>query len=161
MTIQITQNQLKSSVEGILEELIRFREDLHRFPELSWQEFQTTEKIIEMLTKHDIHNFSRPLDTGLVVDMEFDKNAPYLLLRADIDALPIQDEKAVPYRSRNTGVCHACAHDAHTATMIGVACLVKKLDLNLPYNLRFVFQPAEETIPSGGPKMIEHGVRKN
>lgn len=151
----------QSAVEDIFETIIRFREDLHRHPELSWQEFRTTEKIVEILKTHGIVNLSTPLETGVVVDMVFDSAAPFILLRADIDALPLQDEKNVPYRSRNKGVCHACAHDAHTAVMVGVALALRKLQTPLPYNVRFAFQPAEEPIPSGAPKMIETGILKN
>jgi len=83
---------------------------------------------------------------------------PTVALRADIDALPVPDEKDVPYRSQNEGICHACGHDVHTAVMCGVAALLNRLETPLPVNVRFLFQPAEEPIPSGAPRFIEAGV---
>ncbi len=153
--------QMKQAVNEIFDELIEFRQDLHSHPELSWQEFRTTEKIAEKLAAHGIDSFQRPLETGGYVDIVFDENAPFVLIRADIDALPLQDKKEVSYRSRNEGVCHACAHDAHTTTVLGVALAAHRLDRKMPYNFRFVFQPAEEPIPSGAPKMIATGVLKD
>ncbi len=141
--------------------LVEFREELHRNPELSWQEFQTTTRIKSFLSQHGIDQFASPLETGGIVDFKFKENAPFILLRADIDALPLQDEKNTPYCSQNPGVCHACAHDAHTAVMAGVAIALNKVKPPLPCNLRFVFQPAEEPIPSGAPEMIKKGVLNN
>ena len=153
----ITQAAIQQEVKRLLPELIEFREDLHRHPELSWQEFRTTEKIGEKLAAHGLSNFKRIIDTGGTLDLEFKKGAPYILLRGDIDALPLQDEKQVPYRSQNEGICHACAHDVHTTTALGTALAIKALKPDLDHNLRFVFQPAEEPIPSGAPQMIAHG----
>ena len=152
---------LQSGVDGVFERIIEFRKDLHRHPELSWQEFRTTQKIKEMLQEFGVAKISAPLETGLIADFVFDPAAPFILLRADIDALPLRDEKKAPYRSQNPGVCHACAHDAHTAVMLGTALVLQKQKISLPFNLRFVFQPAEEPIPSGAPKMIEAGALEN
>jgi len=135
-----------------------FREDLHRYPELSWKEFNTTEKIHDALSKAGYSDLKRPLETGLIVDYVVDPEKPYVLMRADIDALPIQDLKKVDYASQNVGVCHACAHDVHTTVMLGVALAVQQLQPQLKTNLRFVFQPAEEPIPSGAPEMVKAGV---
>ena len=153
--------RMQQIVNDLHEELVEFRQDLHRHPELSWEEFRTTAKIREMLASRGIDNFATPLPSGGVVDMVFREGAPFIMFRADIDALPIQDKKEVPYRSQQPGICHACAHDAHTATALGVALAARTLDLPARYNFRFVFQPAEEPIPSGAPKMIEAGVLKD
>ncbi|NOX36725.1 MAG: amidohydrolase [Calditrichaeota bacterium] len=147
-----------SVIKKLLPDLKRFREDLHQHPELSWQEFRTTEKIIEFLKKFGIEEFHRPIETGGWVDFVFQEDAPFIMLRADIDALPLQDSKTVPYRSKNPGVCHACGHDVHTTIMVGVAAAIHQLQLILPHNIRVVFQPAEEPIPAGAPKFMEHGV---
>lgn len=135
-----------------------FREDLHRNPELSWKEFRTTDKIYEALSSAGYSLLSRPLETGVVADYIVDSDKPFILMRADIDALPIQDQKDVSYASQITGVCHACAHDVHTTVMLGVALAVQRLQPKLNANLRFVFQPAEEPIPSGAPEMVKTGV---
>jgi amidohydrolase len=152
---------LQENIAAVFDQIVEFREDLHRHPELSWQEFRTTEKIKELLQNNGILNLSTPLETGLVADVIFNPGAPFVLLRADIDALPLLDEKDTPYRSQNTGLCHACGHDAHTATMAGVTLALNRLNTSLSFNVRFVFQPAEEPIPSGAPKMIEAGVLEN
>ncbi len=152
---------MKETIETIFSNIVDFRETLHRDPELSWQEFRTTQKIEDFLRTHDITAIRKPLDTGLIVDFVYDETAPFVMLRADIDALPIQDKKDVPYRSQNNGVCHACGHDAHTATMIGVALGLQKLQPPLPHNVRIVFQPAEEPTPSGSPQMIKAGALEN
>lgn len=159
MTLKrISVPELQAGIEAVLERVVGFREDLHRHPELSWQEYRTTLKIKELLAEYGIKDFSMPLPTGVIAEMVFTPGAPFVLLRADIDALPLQDEKETPYRSQNAGVCHACGHDAHTAVMAGVALALKTSGAILPFNLRFVFQPAEEPIPSGAPRMIEAGV---
>lgn len=149
---------LQKNIAAIFDEIIKFREDLHCHPELSWQEFRTTEKIKKILQDNGLQNLSSPLETGLVADLVFNPGAPFFLLRADIDALPLSDEKDAPYRSQNPGVCHACGHDAHTAVMAGVALTLNRLNASLPFNTRFVFQPAEEPIPSGAPQMIKAGI---
>jgi amidohydrolase len=142
-------------------DLIQFRRNLHREPETAWQEFKTTRKIKEFLEKKGLNRLTYPLETGLVAEIVYNENNPYLGLRADIDALPVIDEKEVEYRSIHPGICHACGHDVHTTVVCGVAAVLSYLKLKLPYNLRFIFQPAEEPIPSGAPKLIEKGVLKN
>lgn len=154
-------NEVQSVVADLFPILVNFRETLHRNPELSWEEFETTRRIETLLRDHGVENIRKPLETGLVVDFHYNDAAPVLMLRADIDALPIRDKKTVPYRSQNDGVCHACGHDAHTATMVGVALALQKLQPGLPHNVRIVFQPAEEPIPSGAPEMIKAGVLEN
>ncbi len=156
-----TINDMKETVATIFPTLVEFRETLHRDPELSWQEFRTTQKIEDLLRANGIEEIRKPLDTGLIVDFVFNEAAPFVMLRADIDALPIQDKKDVPYRSKNEGVCHACGHDAHTAVMIGVGLGLQKLRPALPHNVRIVFQPAEEPTPSGSPQMIKAGALEN
>lgn len=150
--------QVKQLIEEQFGELIEFRRSLHREPEVAWKEFRTTEKIISFLTKQGIKTISRPLDTGVVAELPSRTGLPTIALRADIDALPIRDEKNVPYQSRNEGICHACGHDVHTAVMCGVAAVLNRLKTPLPVNVRFLFQPAEEPIPSGAPRFMEAGV---
>ncbi len=149
---------LQSIFDQLLPQVVAFREELHRHPELSWQEVETTRRIRQFLEQQGIPVFHQPIETGGWVDFVFKKGAPFVLLRGDIDALPIQDAKSVPYRSQNPGVCHACGHDVHTAVAAGVAAAIHQSGIRLPYNLRVLFQPAEEPIPAGAPKMIEAGV---
>ncbi len=152
---------IQSVFNALLPDVVAFRQELHQHPELSWHEVETTRRIRQFLENHGISHFHQPTETGGWVDFVFQENAPFVMLRGDIDALPIQDAKNVPYRSQNEGVCHACGHDVHTAVAAGVAAAIHQSGLKLPFNLRVLFQPAEEPIPAGAPKMIEAGVLKN
>ncbi len=133
---------------SFLTKLVQFREELFRNPEAGWQEARTTEAIRRFLEEHapELRIF-RPLNTGLVVEMTPHPGAPFLALRADIDALEMGDT-----------VRHACGHDVHTTIALGVAALLGRQKHSGQYNWRFIFQPAEEPIPSGAPRMIEAGV---
>jgi amidohydrolase len=164
----LPQNNLKilkdasSILDNLLKGLIKLRHSLHSEPELGWQEYETTDKIINFLKKYNYQQFNKPLETGLIVDYHPNKNLPLIGFRADIDALPIQDEKNVTYSSKNKGVCHACGHDFHITIACGLAALLKKLDYTfLNNNVRFIFQPAEEPIPSGASQLIKTDVLKN
>ncbi|MEJ2050266.1 MAG: M20 family metallopeptidase [Calditrichota bacterium] len=154
-------SKIREKLNEIIPQLIEFRRVLHREPELAWQEFATTEKIINYLSNHEISRIRRPLPTGLVVDIRNGKSSNFIGLRADIDALAIPDQKKVNYASEHAGISHACGHDVHTVVMTGVAVMLRKFKSLLPLNVRIIFQPAEEPIPSGAPKMISHGVLSN
>jgi amidohydrolase len=154
-------SKIREKLNEIIPQLIEFRRVLHREPELAWQEFATTEKIINYLSNHEISRIRRPLPTGLVVDIRNGKSSNFIGLRADIDALAIPDQKKVNYASEHAGISHACGHDVHTVVMAGVAVMLRKFKSLLPLNVRIIFQPAEEPIPSGAPKMISHGVLSN
>ncbi|MFI7139548.1 amidohydrolase [Streptomyces massasporeus] len=144
-------------------EMIEFRRDLHRHPEVSNEEFRTTQKVAERLEKAGLEPRLMPGATGLVCDIPgLDPGAPLLALRADLDALPVTDEKAVPYRSTVPGFCHACGHDVHTAGVLGAGLALAQLSKThgLPTPVRLVFQPAEEKI-AGAQYMMRHGVLKD
>lgn len=153
-------SQINKELNNLYPLLKKFREDLHQHPELSWQEYRTTKKIEELLKKNKLTNFQKPTDTGGYIDFVYKQKSPFILLRADIDALPIRDKKKKPYASKNKGVCHSCGHDMHTTIILGLALLIHKIKLEFPFNLRFVFQPAEEVIPNGAEIMITAGVLK-
>ncbi len=145
-------------VRNIFPQLVEFRRDLHSNPELAWNEFETTARIIRFLESHGYKNIRRPLETGCVADLIVGPDLPTIAFRADIDALPIPDEKQTDYRSQNEGVSHSCGHDIHTAVLCGIAALLPALRNEMTVNFRAIFQPAEEPIPSGAPKMIETGI---
>jgi len=149
---------LNGQIDALFPSLKKFREDLHKYPELGWNEFRTTQKIEEALSSNGVKNFIKPLETGGYINFINQSGAPFVLLRADIDALPITDLKDVPYASIYPGICHACGHDVHTSIILGLLLLMKKLKPDLPFNLRFVFQPAEEPIPGGASKLIPKGI---
>jgi amidohydrolase len=130
------------------------RRDLHRHPEVAWTERRTTYRIAEALKEHGLEPRVRPDGIGLLVEIGFGR--PVVGFRADIDALPIQEETGVPYRSQVDGLMHACGHDAHAAIGVGIARTLAALD-DLPGAARIIFQPAEEDIPSGAARLVEEG----
>ncbi len=144
-------------LEELLPELTEFRRDLHAHPELSFKEFRTTDKLVERLEAAGLK--PRRLEgTGLTVDVG--EGPVATALRGDIDALPIIEETGLPFASKNHGVTHACGHDVHTTTMLGVALVLHGMHQLRPLGgtVRIIFQPAEETMPGGALSCIEQGV---
>lgn len=138
--------------------LIDFRHLLHQYPELSNQEFETTKRIREFLASYHIKILDLPLQTGIVAEIGSDASSgPVIALRADIDALPIEEKSGVPFSSLHEGVMHACGHDVHTSVMLGACVLLKEQEALLPGKVRIVFQPAEE-IAEGASAVLETGV---
>ncbi|MGG5171927.1 amidohydrolase [Pseudarthrobacter sp. J1738] len=144
-------------LEPLLPELIEFRRDLHANPELSFKEYRTTDKLVERLEAAGLKP-KRLEGTGVVVDVGAGPIATGL--RGDIDALPIIEETGLEFASKNHGVTHACGHDVHTTTMLGVALVLNAMHQNEPLGatVRIIFQPAEETMPGGALSCIEQGV---
>lgn len=138
-----------------LKKLIDDRHFLHMNPELSGEEFATTEFIKEKLKEHNIKIIETNLKNGVVV--EIGQGDKVVALRADIDALPIEEESGVAYHSKVKGKMHACGHDFHTISLIGAAILLKENEDELKGKVRLIFQPEEE-INSGAVKMIEENV---
>ncbi|MEZ2121548.1 MULTISPECIES: M20 family metallopeptidase [unclassified Corynebacterium] len=148
---------IRAQVDGWLtehtDELTRWRRHLHTYPELSHMEYGTTEWIAETLAGYGMEPKLFP-GTGLMVDIGPD-TGHRIALRADIDALPIEEKAPVAFSSRTTGVMHACGHDVHTAIVMGAACALHAADLN--HGVRIIFQPAEEVMDGGAPDVIEWG----
>ncbi len=129
-----------------IEAFIRaFREDMHQYPELSNEEFQTTEKIKEALQKHQIRILDIPLKTGVVAEIGNPDSHIAVALRADIDALPIIEESEEGIISKKHGIMHACGHDFHTSAVLGAAILLKQNESDLKGKVIILFQAAEET----------------
>jgi len=137
-------------------ELIEFRRDLHAHPEPAYAERRTTRLVADRLTRAGLRPVLLPQTTGLYADIG--EGEPRIALRADMDALPMDDEKAVPYRSATPGLCHACGHDAHTAMLAGAGEFLAGQAARglLPGGVRLIFQPAEETA-SGAKDVIAAG----
>ncbi|RLM14712.1 hydrolase [Gibbsiella quercinecans] len=133
-----------------------FRHHLHRHPELSNQEFQTTADIKAALEKQQIRILDLPLKTGLVAEIGGHQPGAMVVLRADIDALPIEEKSGVDYTSQTPGVMHACGHDFHTSAALGAAMLLKTQEETLAGTVRILFQTAEET-GHGAPALIATG----
>ncbi|GII53180.1 peptidase [Planotetraspora thailandica] len=139
------------------DELIEFRRDVHAHPEIAFSEHRTTEKIAERLTDAGLTPRLLSRGTGMWVDLGRG-SGPTVALRADIDALPMEDEKNVPYRSTNPGACHACGHDVHTTVVLGAGLfLASQADAGaLPGRVRLIFQPAEE-VAGGALEVMRDG----
>jgi len=149
------------AARSIADYLVRTRHHIHENPELSFQEHQTTDFIVNELTGFGVEVTRWDDFTGAVGFIRGAEPGPTIGLRADIDALPIQEATGAPYASRNKGVMHACAHDAHTTILLGVAKLLTKERESLKGNVKLIFQPAEETPPGGAIQLVEKGVLAN
>lgn len=138
---------------SVLEETVQLRRKLHQFPELSGEEHQT----LAFLRSY-LDGLSIPYETcsngGICA--KIGRGDRTVGLRADVDALPIQEQTGLPYASQNPGVMHACGHDVHTAVLLGVAKLLKSMEDELPGMVKLFFQPAEETV-GGAKTMVEEG----
>jgi amidohydrolase len=135
-------------------DVVAIRRDLHAHPELAHAEARTTALVMDQLASMGLVPEILPSGTGVVCDIG-SGSGPVIALRADIDALPIVDEKAVPYRSTVAGACHGCGHDAHTAILLGAAAELVCRDLAT--TVRLIFQPAEETVPGGAMSVAASG----
>ena len=140
------------------EELVAFRRRLHAHPELSWAEHETTAAVRARLEVAGAAVTPLATETGLQVDLG-EGPGPTILLRADIDALPLDDQKEVPYRSTVPGVCHACGHDVHTTILLGAGLALQQiLGPEHPGRIRLLFQPAEESMPGGAEALYRTAV---
>ncbi|MED0872946.1 M20 peptidase aminoacylase family protein [Bacillus mobilis] len=147
---------MAANLEQLTEALISIRRNLHEHPELSYEEFETTKAIKNWLKEKNITIINSSLETGVIAEISGKHSGPIIAIRADIDALPIQEETNLPYASKIHGRMHACGHDFHTAAIIGAAYLLKEKESSLSGTVRFIFQPAEES-SNGACKVIEAG----
>lgn len=138
------------------ERIIAMRRDLHRHPELSWQEVRTANKVCEVLDRLGITYRSGVAETGIVAEIPGKADGPIVALRADMDALPVHEETGLEFSSVHDGIMHACGHDGHTSMVLGAAELLVR-DGDLPAPVRLIFQPAEEE-GAGAKAMIQEGV---
>ena len=151
--------ELDAFLAGHESELIEFRRDLHAHPEIGYSEHRTTHRIASRLERAGLRPWTLPRGTGIIADVGGGADEePVVALRADIDALPIVDEKNVSYRSLNPGACHACGHDVHTTIMLGTGLFLAKAAASgaLPGKVRMIFQPAEE-VPGGALDVLAAG----
>jgi amidohydrolase len=156
---------LKDKVQALAEsthaEVVEIRRHLHAHPELSFSEYETSAFVKKQLDLLGIE-WSPLADTGIVALLKGDMPSESVIaLRADMDALPITEANDVPYKSQNTGVMHACGHDVHTSSLLGVAKVLSQLKSEFGGTVKFIFQPAEEKLPGGASLMIKEGVLKN
>jgi amidohydrolase len=141
----------------LFETVTRVRRMIHQNPELSHQEIQTTALLRAELERAGLRNIKPIAETGLVADVG-DPTGPRVAVRADLDALPVDEQTGLAYSSRRPGVMHACGHDAHAAMLLGVAVAAQQLERELPGTLRLIFQPAEESEPLGARAVVGNGL---
>lgn len=154
-------HKIKSLSSAYSTHTVSLRRHLHAHPELSYQEFQTVKFVAEQLNSFGIE--SRPIaTTGLIAEIK-GKNADkkIMALRADMDALPILEENDVIYKSKNTGVMHACGHDVHTSSLLMTARILNEIKDDFEGTVRLLFQPGEEKNPGGASYMIKEGALEN
>lgn len=151
--------KLRPEVKALQAKLVTWRRDLHQHPELGFEEFRTADVIAQKLTDWGIDHQTGVAKTGIVATIEGTQPGPVLAIRADMDALPVQEANQVPYRSLHDGRMHACGHDGHVAIALGTAYYLTQHRDQLSGTVKFIFQPAEES-PGGAKPMIEAGALK-
>lgn len=142
-----------------IDKIVSIRHDIHEHPELGMHEIRTAKTVAENLKKLNLNIKTEVDKTGVVATLKGKNSGKTLLLRADMDALPLNETTNLTYKSINKGVMHACGHDVHTSVLIGTADILSKLSDNINGQVKFVFQPAEECSPTGGAsEMIKEGI---
>ena len=149
--------QIHQMIDDLYDEMVEIRRYLHQYPEVSFHEFKTAKYIANYYEKLDIPYEKNVGGNGIIATLKGGKPGKTVALRADFDALPIQDEKEVAYKSKNPGVMHACGHDGHTATLLVLAKVMKQLQKHLSGTIIFLHQHAEEMTPGGAKPIIESG----
>lgn len=149
-------HKIKSLVQEHADECVALRRQLRRYPEISGREFNTQHIIMAELTRQGLLPRSIA-GTGVIAEVSGSRPGKRVAIRADMDALPLQDECGQPYRSQTPGVCHACGHDGHIALVLGAAKVLSKLQGEFAGEVRLLFQPSEEVSPGGAADMIQEG----
>ena len=153
-------DKVKERADHYFSKLVEIRKHLHQHPELSFEENKTADFVFSTLKSVGLHP-ERMAKTGVVAMINGGHSGPVIALRADLDALPIQEMNDVPYKSLNNGVMHACGHDVHTASLLGAAMILNDLKADLSGSIKLIFQPGEEKLPGGASIMIKEGVLEN
>jgi amidohydrolase len=148
---------LDDRIRKVKDVVVGWRRHLHRNPELSFREEETSRFVHETLRSFGGLELSRPTPTSVVARLVGDRPGPTVALRADMDALPITEENDSEFVSRNPGVMHACGHDGHTAMLLGAARILAGMRDEISGEVRFLFQHAEETYPGGAEEMVRAG----
>lgn len=142
----------------IFPEVVRLRRAIHQHPELAFEEVETSRLVRKVLDGLDLEIHPAVAQTGIVATLRGGTEGPAVLLRADMDALPIHEQTGLPFASAVPGKMHACGHDAHTSSLLGTAMILSRLRERVPGTVHFVFQPSEERLPGGAKAMIDEGL---
>ena len=154
-------NKIKSLAKELKNDVVGIRQQIHQSPELSFEEYKTANLIHGLLTSWNIE-YDLLTETGIVATIKGrNPEKKTIALRADIDALPIQEKNDCSYKSAIDGVMHACGHDAHTAMLLGASKILNDLKDDFEGTIKLIFQPGEEKLPGGASVMIEKGVLKD
>jgi amidohydrolase len=155
-------NKIKELASEHIDEIIAIRRHIHKHPELSFEEYETSKFIQSKLTEWGIEFENGFVNTGIVAHIRGNNpDSKVIALRADIDALPIQEENEFEFASVNKGVMHACGHDVHSSSLLGVIKILDGLKTEFEGTVKCVFQPAEEILPGGASLMIKEGALEN
>ncbi len=149
---------IKSTTDDLFPEVVDLRRTLHRYPELSGEEHETARRVADVLRALDLDVRTGIHDTGVLGTLDGGKPGPTVLLRGDMDALPIREATGLDFASERNGVMHACGHDVHTSSLLGTAMVLAQHREAVHGQVRFCFQPHEERLPGGAKFMIEEGV---
>ncbi|MBN4074138.1 amidohydrolase [bacterium AH-315-E10] len=150
------QDKIRDLISANLSELIDLRHRIHSEPEIHFTEVATRRKLESFIQSPKLKIWEPLLGTDLIADLIVDPDKPTICLRADMDALPICEENDLPYKSKSEGLMHACGHDGHSTILAGTVRILCELSDQLPVNVRFVFQPAEEIV-CGGKDLVKKG----
>jgi len=153
--------QIRDKAEQYFEEVKAIRHHIHSHPELSFEEYFTSAYVSSKLTEWGISHQTGIAGTGITALIEGVRKGRCIALRADMDALPIEEENKTEYCSQNPGVMHACGHDVHTSCLLGAARILHEMRSELTGSVKLIFQPGEEKHPGGASIMIAEGVLEN
>jgi len=159
-------NEIKKNIQALsakyADRIIGFRRHIHQHPELSFQEYETRDFIVGVLEEFNIEFADGWVKTGIIAMVKGGMGPGRVVaIRADMDALPIQEDNNASYKSKVPGVMHACGHDAHTASVLGTAIILNELKATFRGTVKIIFQPGEEKLPGGASLMIKEGVLEN
>ncbi len=154
----MTETVVRESADAVRDTVITWRRHLHQHPELSFHEERTAQFVADTLAGFGGLEISRPTATSVVARLRGSASGKVLAIRADMDALPIDEKNSHDFISRTPGVMHACGHDGHTAMLLGAAKVLSAYTDKLAGEVRFIFQHAEEVYPGGGEALVQAGV---
>ena len=152
---------IKATTDEVYPDVVELRRTLHRHPELSGEEHETARRVVDRLGDLNLNvqtGLPSTIGTGVVATLDGGKPGPTLLLRGDMDALPIHEETGLDFASEHDGVMHACGHDLHTSALLGAAMILARHREDVHGQVRFCFQPHEERLPGGAKAMVEEGL---
>jgi amidohydrolase len=147
---------LGEKIRAVLPDVRELRHQLHQIPEIAFKEYKTSARIREYLENLGLPILPTTLGTDVTAVLKGGRPGPTVLLRSDIDALPIEEATGVPYASRHPGYAHSCGHDGHMAVLLGTATVLAQMQAQMPGTVQFLFQPAEES-DAGAKSLVEAG----